>query len=422
MSNSYKRLHTILLQFPLLLILFSIAKKTNGQILIEFRGSEKNVYTYRGGDEFNGSSLDRNKWMTAYPWARHLYCSMDVNYYSDGDDLQINDGKLSITARKSKITARAIPYESDSFLLSCPDKPTVRNLMNYEYQSGLIYSSEKYTNGIFEMRFKTDVSAGLWPAFWLFGADNQEIDIFEMGGNRKSTFHVDVHCKSGCKNYPVFLGLFRKNWGDYLTTTANWEQDYHTIGVDWRTNGIIWYLDGLPVAWWKGIFNEPLALIANLAVTNKEGSLGGAVSSATVFPASFNIDYIRIWQKEKDVIYKLPAGSNQYSSQKISAASMFLSESSTIGKKRPEYNRKMLKTPVQRIAIFRTDSNQLLFFTEGNMAATVHLEIIKEDSTSPYQQIELKKGVTSAELAGNGSYTIKVKCAKHESAIRIEVL
>jgi hypothetical protein len=58
-----------------------------GQVLIEFKGDEKTMYTYIGGDEFTGEGLNKEKWMTAYPWARHLYCSMDVNYYSDGDDL-----------------------------------------------------------------------------------------------------------------------------------------------------------------------------------------------------------------------------------------------------------------------------------------------------------------------------------------------
>ena len=67
--------------------------------------------------------------------------------------------------------------------------------MNFDYQSGLIYSKEKFRYGHFEIRFKTDAASGHWPAFWLFGGDGQEIDIFEMGAGKLNEVHVDVHCK-----------------------------------------------------------------------------------------------------------------------------------------------------------------------------------------------------------------------------------
>ncbi len=408
-------------QLSIVFLFMTSITTLNGQVLIEFKGDEKTIYSYKGGDEFTGEGLNKEKWMTAYPWARHLYCSMDVNYYSDGDDLIEQDGILSISARKSKITARAIPYESDSFLLQCPDKPTVSNLMTFDYQSGLIYSKEKYTYGLFEIRFRTDATSGLWPAFWLFGADNQEIDIFEMGGSRAGAFHVDVHCKKGCKNYPVFLGLLRKNWGSHLYTTADWKNNFHTISIDWREEGITWYLDGLPVAWWKGTFSDPLALIANLAVTNKEGTIGGAITESTKFPAKFEIDYIRIWQKSNS--------KNHHFTQKATSTPLKVSSSentansvaSLTKKKRPEYKRKIIKTPIQRIGIFLSSVDKLLVSMEGNMSGSAILELQKMGSPAAKQQHEIKNGTSLLPLSGKGTYAIKVKCASEMSEVFIEV-
>jgi beta-glucanase (GH16 family) len=408
-------------QLRIFFLLMTSITTLNGQVLIEFKGDEKTMYTYIGGDEFTGEGLNKEKWMTSYPWARHLYCSMDVNYYSDGDDLQQQGGILSITARKSKITARAIPYESDSFLLRCPDKPTVSNLMTFDYQSGLIYSKEKYTYGLFEIRFRTDATSGLWPAFWLFGADNQEIDIFEMGGSRAGAFHVDVHCKKGCKNYPVFLGLLRKNWGDHLYTTADWKNNFHTISIDWREEGITWYLDGLPVAWWKGTFSDPLALIANLAVTNKEGSIGGAITGSTLFPAKFDIDYIRIWQKDDRQNYLFEKSVHASPFRELLQDNKNSEAATLTKKKRPEYKRKIIKTPVQRIGIFRESADKLLVSMEGNKSVTAMIELNKKGSPAVQQQHEIKNGTSLLPLSGPGIYTIKVKCADQMSEVRIEV-
>jgi len=393
----------------------------HGQVLIEFKGDDKTVYAYKGGDEFNGANLNRTKWMTAYPWARHLYCSMDVNYYSDGDDLQQQEGLLSITARKSKITAKAIPYESDSFKLTCQNKPTVNNLMTFDYQSGLIYSTEKYTYGLFEIRFRTETTSGLWPAFWLFGADNQEIDIFEMGGSRPGAFHVDVHCKNGCKNYPVFLGLFRKNWGSHLYTTADWKSEFHTISIDWRKEGITWYLDGIPVAWWKGTFNDPLALIANLAVTNKEGSIGGAINESTTFPAKFDVDYIRIWQSETTQKFKLANAEINSSAQQTLRETRSLPPATLTKRKRPEYKRKIMKTPVQRISIFQSSTQQLVVTMEGNRNETVSLKMSKAGETTLIHQQEIKKGTSNLAIPGAGTYQLSLKCADQQSELFIEV-
>ncbi|MBL7924578.1 MAG: glycoside hydrolase family 16 protein [Bacteroidia bacterium] len=357
----------------------------DGQVMIEFREKSVRKWELSDGDEFNGDGLDREKWMTSYPWARHLYCSMDVNYYSDGDDLICKEGLLNISARVSPVQARSIPYERDDFLLPCDFKAPARNLMQFDYQSGLIYSKKNFLYGYFEINFRTDAGQGLWPAFWLFGADNQEIDIFEIGGGRTGDFHVDVHCKKGCKNYPVFLGLLRTNWGDYVETDANWQKEYHTIAVDWEPEGITWYLDGKAVAWWKGSFKEALALIANLAVTNKAGSLGGAISAATPFPAFMQVDYIRVWQKSNEPVLRLTA-----ESMKASYPLRPTAPSRLLNRKRPEFKRSVLKQPFTRLRLLPVPGGSIRIEQEGTLQKEINIAVFKKGQSLPLSQILVK--------------------------------
>ena len=395
-----------------------ISVHLNAQVSFEFKDSGVTSWKYKDGDEFNTGTLDKNKWLTCYPWARHLYCSMDVNYYSDGEDLKMNDGILSITARKSPVTARAIPYENDDYIISCESKQAAKNLMRFTYQSGIIYSQNKYLYGHFEINFRTDAGNGLWPAFWLFGSDNQEIDIFEIGGNRKNDFHVDVHCKKGCNNYPVFMGLLRKNWGDYLRSNVSWENTFHNISITWEPSGVSWYLDGQPVAWWEGDFHEPLSLIANLAVTNKEGSMGGAIDEKTKLPANFDINYIRIWEKGNNG--KIVISESDGETKPITTAS---SLARLVKKRKPEYKRKVLKHAVKRISVFPEINKHLSIYQEGNLSGTVHIEILPAGQSQPIITQEINSNVTSLNLTSlkQGNYLLKIILGDKEALTNLEV-
>lgn len=352
--------------------------------------------------------------MNSYPWGRHLRCNPEVNYYSDGEDLLLQDGFLNIQARKAPIKTRAIPYENDDFIISCKDKPDIKNLMNFEYQSGLIYSKEKFKYGHFEIRFKTDVSSGHWPAFWLFGADNQEIDIFEMGDGRLNELHVDVHCKSGCKNYPVFMGIFKKNWGGYLKTNASWPNEFHTMAVTWEKEGVTWYLDGMPIAWWKGDFHEPLALIANMAVADFKGSLGGKILPSTKFPAQMQVDYIRVWQESSPQKMSLKANNNFDRTEEKKPAKI-------IKKKRPMYKRSKIKEDYERCFIQLKADKNLLIQRNGTELISRMLRIVKDQEVVFEKQLQFKNEVISLQSLPSGIFNLQIGSGSQFASIELEL-
>lgn len=399
----------------LLLPLFcSLSLNASSQVLIEFKENSSTVYYYSWADEFDSTKINSEKWMNSYPWGRHLRCNPEVNYYSDGEDLKLHDGFLLIQARKAPIKTRAIPYENDDFIISCKNKPDINNLMNFDYQSGLIYSKEKFKYGHFEIRFKTDASSGHWPAFWLFGADNQEIDIFEMGDGRLNEVHVDVHCKSGCKNYPGFLGLFKKNWGGYLKSNASWPDEFHTMAVTWEPEGVTWFLDDMPIAWWKGDFHEPLAIIANMAVADFEGSLGGKILPSTKFPAQMQVDYIRVWQESSKQKMKLKASPNFEKKEEQKAAKI-------LKKNRPMYKRSKIKEDFERSYIYLSTDKNLSIQRSGTQLISRMLRILKDQQVVLERPLKFKSEIISLQALPAGIYDMQVGSGSQFTSIELEL-
>jgi beta-glucanase (GH16 family) len=170
------------------------------------------------------------------------------------------------------------------------DLQTQSLINGYDYSSGEInsYSSFSQLYGYFEMSAKLPEGQGLWPAFWLLPADGSwppEIDIMEVLGHDPTTLHNAVHY-NGRGGRHMSAGT--------STTVADMSADFHVYGVDWQADTITWYFDGQQVyqtATPAGL-NEPMYILANLAVG---GNWPGSPNSSTVFPAEYQIDYIRVY-------------------------------------------------------------------------------------------------------------------------------
>jgi beta-glucanase (GH16 family) len=154
--------------------------------------------------------------------------------------------------------------------------------------------------GRIEARLQTAPGAGLWSAFWMLGTDvdrvgwpaSGEIDIMENVARRPSTLYGTVHG----------LGYSGdRGFGRTIDLAAPLSDDFHVYAVDWERGRIVWTVDGLPyqeatpelVAPNRWAFDHEFYLLVNLAVG---GGLGGPVREATVFPARYLIDYVRVYR------------------------------------------------------------------------------------------------------------------------------
>ena len=236
-------------------------------------------------DEFNVEGLNRNKWLTSYPWGQNYAGTCYQELMTDGDNYTFEDGKLGMVIKREQVTARGVGYESDTFKL----QDGKDNFRTWEYTSGMIFSKEKFKNGIFEVRFKLPEGAGFWPAFWLYGGKpNEEFDIFEAKGEKGNQVHYDMHCPDG----------YCKGFGNWLKMNQNFSAGFNTMSGVWNENSAYWYLNGQSIAAWKGTLNEPANLIANLGLANDFGCpFGPGENEQTPFPATYEVDYIRVFQE-----------------------------------------------------------------------------------------------------------------------------
>ena len=245
-------------------------------------------WTLVWSDDFNGpngSSPDASKWVFDIGgggWGNNeleTYTSRTQNAY-------LQDGVLVIQALKEDFTG--------------PDG------IARQYTSARLKTQGRFaqTYGRFEARLKLPSGQGLWPAFWMLGADIGEvgwpqcgeIDIMENIGREPSIAHGTIHG-------PGYSGAEGIGSAYTLPGGARFADDFHVFAVEWETDAIRFYVDDhlyatrtpaeLPTGttW---VYGHPFFLIMNVAVG---GSWPGNPDGTTVFPQTMLVDYVRVYKR-----------------------------------------------------------------------------------------------------------------------------
>lgn len=173
------------------------------------------------------------------------------------------------------------------------------------YTSGRITTKGFFTQnqGRFEARIKLPTGRGLWPAFWLLGANVAsspwpacgEIDIMEYRGQEPNVVHGSLHG-------PGYSGGGARTRSYTLTGGARFDAGFHVFAIEWKTNQITYYVDNVPYqiltpsslpSGTHWVFDHPFFIVLNLAVG---GNYVGAPDGSTVFPQTLLVDYVRVYQ------------------------------------------------------------------------------------------------------------------------------
>ena len=220
-------------------------------------------------DEFNGASLDTHKWTPCYHSGNCTNSGNDEQEWYVPNNASVSNGVLTLRAERRTYTAA--------------DGKT------YNYVSGLISSINfSFIYGYVEMRAKIAAGKGMWSALWLLptnGSWPPEIDALEILGRDPTALHMNYH--------------YGANNSQSITTWRgpDFSAGWHTFALDWEPDAITWYVDGVErkqVTDASIITREPMYLLANLAVGS---SWAGIPDATTVFPSTYQIDYIKVWQK-----------------------------------------------------------------------------------------------------------------------------
>ena len=163
-------------------------------------------------------------------------------------------------------------------------------------------ASWKY--GRFEMRGRIDTRAGLWPASWTLGVErrwpnNGEIDIMEY---YRDTLLANLIWAG--PNVARGTASFTRRKPLASFTDPQWSSQFHIWRMDWDENRVVISVDGEVLndsdlnqaanPDGSNGFRQAHYIILNLAI----GGTAGGDPSATTFPARFEIDYVRIYQRQ----------------------------------------------------------------------------------------------------------------------------
>jgi len=214
--------------------------------------------------------------------------NQELQYYTDrSENATIQNGVLLITAREEAF--EGAQYTSARLL--------TKDLFEQQY-------------GRFEARIRLPFGQGIWPAFWMLGADIDEnpwpgageIDIMEYRGQEPTILIGSVHG-------PGYSG------GDAISKEYTLENDrfdtgFHIFGIEWGPDFINYYVDDVLYnqitpedvdeetngegTW---VFNKPFYILMNVAVG---GTFVGSPNAETQFPQTMLVDYVRVYELDEN--------------------------------------------------------------------------------------------------------------------------
>ncbi len=202
----------------------------------------------------------------------------ELQYYTNRtENVNVENGVLLITAKEES-------FQGSSYTSA---RLVTKGLFEQEY-------------GRYEARVRLPYGQGIWPAFWLLGANDDEaswpqigeIDIMEFRGQEPTKVLGSVHG-------PGYSG------GDAITksfslTNDRFDTGFHVFGIEWAPEHINFYVDDVlynqitPAdVTGEWVFDHPFYIIMNLAVG---GSFVGSPDTETRFPQTMLVDYVRVYK------------------------------------------------------------------------------------------------------------------------------
>ncbi|GAA4270594.1 hypothetical protein GCM10022257_26950 [Hyunsoonleella aestuarii] len=236
-------------------------------------------------DEFEKEIIDSNNWTLQIvkagrfndEWQR--YTNSNKNAYIENNCLVI----------------KAI-HESDKHGLN-------------QYSSARLHTANKQTwkYGKIAARIKLPQGKGIWPAFWMLGANIDEnggdtpwplcgeIDILELYGTKDDgLIESNAHYADSSGSHAMMGAT------PFKLDNGKFADEFHVFELEWNENQLAWFVDGKQFAEMDISSDEFIAfrkdffILLNLAVG---GTFAGRPNDTTNFPQHMYVDWVRVYEK-----------------------------------------------------------------------------------------------------------------------------
>ena len=236
-------------------------------------------------DEFNSDTLNLKYWNIELWWPGAFNNELQ-SYTQHQNNITLQNGYLYLRAQKD------MPFN--------PNNPG--------YTSGRITTKNKVElqYGFWEVRAKLPSGNGTWPAIWMLNSIidsigwpySGEIDIMEHVGYDPNRVFFSLH------NENLYANVYGSDQQS-IYDDDQLENQFHTYAIEWDSTNIKGFFDGIEYfdydkplgsSYSSWPYDSPFFLILNLAIGGDWGGVQGVDNS--IFPASFVIDYARMFKKE----------------------------------------------------------------------------------------------------------------------------
>lgn len=180
-----------------------------------------------------------------------------------------------------------------------------------QYSSARLNTANKQTwkYGKISARIQLPYSQGLWPAFWMLGANINEnggdtpwpqcgeIDILELYGSKdNAVVEVNLHYADQSDSHASMGAI------PYKLAEGNFADAFHIFELEWDANSIAWLVDGEQVASMPistdelSEFHKEFFILLNIAVG---GFHAGRPDDTSIFPQYMYVDWVRVFKKKE---------------------------------------------------------------------------------------------------------------------------
>ncbi|ASJ72222.1 glycoside hydrolase family 16 protein [Granulosicoccus antarcticus] len=262
-------------------------------------------------DEFDGDSLDPDKWQTSLTWGDSRIVNREQQYLVNAQrDPDFGYDPFSFTGESLVISAVPTPEELREKLPSVCDEGDATGPERCAFLSGALSSHDKFQfiYGYTEGRFKLSGTSGALSSFYLYhryagsGVNYHapEIDIVEYLGENPygdpdafQTHHFgDVN--TGITRSAPTMSYKKPDGGNYADN-----DEWHTFGVLWEPQLVVWYIDGREVKRLFGpqVSRQPMNLVSYL-VAGSGWAPTPDLTDPSQFPITMELDYVRVYQRD----------------------------------------------------------------------------------------------------------------------------
>ncbi len=236
-------------------------------------------------DDFEGEAgalVDSTKWNYDIGRGEDGWGNQEFQYYTDRAENVSLDGEGNL----------AIRAVNESYLGASYTSARIKTQGVFEQAYGR-----------FEARIKLPWGQGIWPAFWLLGANIDEvgwpqcgeIDIMEYRGQVPNVNSGSIHGPGHFAGDAITK--------EYTLVNDRFDLDFHVFAIEWGTDYISFFVDDflyqqitpsdVTAVSGEWVYDHPFYIILNLAVG---GTFVGSPNGQTVFPQTMLVDWVRVYQ------------------------------------------------------------------------------------------------------------------------------